>query len=502
MFNELKKYKKIFGIFGLLVVIVLFTAIMAGESFLKPANIENTIRWTALFGIIAVGVSFVIMTGGIDLSIGSVICLIGCLLAMSLSVEYQPEDLVQVTSVDGSTRTFECEKQPPQYEAGQKVSYLEKVYTVDSVDTDQSKITVVEAVENSESSGGLFRAHRIESIGEQGDRLIWRGTQKRYLRSITVAGDGSRFRRDDKINLLYEIGLPKKFTISHSTQENGNTKVFFFVRDGEKVSNPAAGIVPVVAYKSERKQFMPTAVAIPLVLLVSIGIGLVHGLLITKVKLQPFVVTLCGLLIYRGISRYITGDQEQGFGTEYPGIKLFAKGDFFQLLTGREFAFDIPMPFVYLTIIAVVAAIFLNKMIYGRYILALGRNQEAALYSGINTDRMIIVSYMICSFCAGIAAILFALDINTIQPSGHGEFYELYAIAAAVLGGCSLRGGEGTILGVIIAAAVMRVLNNAINLIDGIDTSLEFAIIGTVILLGVITDELVRKLAARRKSSG
>ncbi len=137
-------------------------------------------------------------------------------------------------------------------------------------------------------------------------------------------------------------------------------------------------------------------------------------------------------------------------------------------------------------------------MIYGRYILALGRNQEAALYSGINTDRMVIVSYMICSFCAGIAAILFALDINTIQPSGHGEFYELYAIAAAVLGGCSLRGGEGTILGVIIATAVMRVLNNAINLIDGIDTSLEFAIIGTVIMMGVVTDELVRKLAKRK----
>ena len=152
-------------------------------------------------------------------------------------------------------------------------------------------------------------------------------------------------------------------------------------------------------------------------------------------------------------------------------------------------------------ILAVIAAIFLNKTIYGRYILALGSNEEAARFSGINTDRMVIVSYMICSFCAGLAAILFSLDLNSIQPAAHGEFYELYAIAAAVLGGCSLRGGEGSILGVVIAAAVMRVLNNAINLIDGIDTSIEYAIIGTVILLGVISDEAVRRVAAKRRAA-
>ena len=114
---------------------------------------------------------------------------------------------------------------------------------------------------------------------------------------------------------------------------------------------------------------------------------------------------------------------------------------------------------------------------------------------------MIILSYVICSFCAGVAGILFALDLNSIQPSSHGEFYELYAIAAAVLGGCSLRGGEGTVLGVIIATAVMRVLNNAINLIDGIDTSTEFAIIGLVILAGVTADELVKRVAARRRAA-
>lgn len=497
MLNELRKYKKIFGIFGLLVVIVIFTAIMAGDSFLKAANIENTIRWTALFGIISVGVSFVIMTGGIDLSIGSVICLIGCLLAMALSVKYSPEDLLAVESADPARRQLVCVDSVAAYQPGQKISFLDKVYTIESVPDDRS-LVVKEPLATGDQAGNLYRLHEVLEVGQQGERMHWRGTEKRFLRSVTLKGTGSKFVAGSKLTLLYDIGLPKKFTISHSEKKEDSTVVHFFVRDSERVTNPAAGIEPVAAFMSVRSQFMPTLVAIPLVLLVSLGIGLVHGLLITKVKLQPFVVTLCGLLVYRGVSRYMTGDQEQGFGTEYPNIKLFAKGDFLQVLTGQEFGFDIPMPFIYLTLIAIVAAIFLNKMIYGRYILALGRNQEAALYSGINTDRMIIVSYMICSFCAGVAGILFALDINTIQPSGHGEFYELYAIAAAVLGGCSLRGGEGTILGVIIAAAVMRVLNNAINLIDGIDTSLEFAIIGTVILLGVIADELVRKFAARK----
>ncbi|MFP6601065.1 MAG: ABC transporter permease, partial [Pirellulaceae bacterium] len=160
----------------------------------------------------------------------------------------------------------------------------------------------------------------------------------------------------------------------------------------------------------------------------------------------------------------------------------------------------VPAATLWLLVIAVVAAIFLNRTIYGRYLLALGRNVEAARYSGINTDRMIIVAYIICSVCAGIGGILFALDGNSIQPASHGNFYELYAIAAAVLGGCSLRGGEGSIAGVVIGAAVMFVLYNAINLL-GIPSTLEFAIIGLVILVGAMTDEVAKKLKDRKLSA-
>ena len=370
------------GILLLLLTVSAFSALM-NPDFLTPYNLQNIIRWTSLFGILSIGVAFVIITGGIDLSIGSLVGLVGCLLPMLL------------------------------------------------------------------------------------------------------------------VN-----------------------------------------------------QGMGAAAALGTVLAVSLLVGLAHGLLVTRLRLQPFVVTLCGLLLYRGYARYLTADQTQGFGTGFQELKLLATGKPVTLavlaatagviiliislvrrirsrtdtdrpaakwlgaaagallvLGGAWVRFGdiqplsrilVPAPFLIMVALALLAGIFLNQTIYGRYLLALGRNREAARYSGIDTDRMVILAYAICSLMAGIGGILFALDINSIQPSGHGNFYELYAIAAAVLGGCSLRGGEGSILGVVLGAAVMRVLYNAINLL-GIPTQLEFAIIGGVILAGVAGDELVRKVVARRQ---
>jgi len=319
--------KKVFGILGLLVTVFACTAVY-NPQFVSAYNLQNLITWTSLFGIISIGVAFVIITGGIDLSIGSVIGLVGSLMA-------------------------------------------------------------------------------------------WLLTQKGW-------------------------------------------------------SVPATLLVAV---------------------LVSLLIGLAHGLLITKVRLQPFVVTLCGLLLYRGITRYITDDQSQGFGSSFDGLRQIAIGKL--QITGT---FALPFSVFILLAVAVVAHVFLERTIWGRYLLALGRNETATRFSGINTDRVKILAYVICSLLAGVGGILFSLNLNSIQPSGLGEFYELYAIAAAVLGGCSLRGGEGTIIGVIIGTALMRVLYNAINIL-GIPTHLEFAIIGAVILAGVVADELVKRYAAKRRAA-
>ena len=142
--------------------------------------------------------------------------------------------------------------------------------------------------------------------------------------------------------------------------------------------------------------------------------------------------------------------------------------------------------------VALVAHVSLERTIWGRYLLAMGRNETATRFSGINTDRMKILAYFIYSLLAGVGGILFSLNLNSIQPSGLGEFYELYAIAAAVLGGCSLRGGEGSIIGIIIGTTLLLVLQNLVNLL-GIPSSLNFAVMGAVVLIGVLADQILQR---------
>jgi len=326
--------KRVVGIFVLLVVVYLVTWIWSDlwtgrSSFLSAFNQENILRRTALFGILGIGVAFVIITGGIDLSIGSVVCLVGVM-------------------------------------------------------------------------------------------FPWLAVQTGW----------------------------------------------------------------------------PLGVVLCLAIVVPTLIGLGHGLLITKLKLQPFVVTLCGLMMYRGITRGLTNDQTAGFQNELKNLRWLANGEV--PLFGN---FGVPVPCLILLVVALAAAIFLNKTIYGRYLLALGNNEEAARYSGINTDGMIVLAYVICSFLSGIGGLLFVLDTNSAQPVDFGNFYELYAIAAAVLGGCSLRGGSGTISGVIIGTALIQLLRNMIVLVDQIPQNIEFAVIGAVILIGAIGDEIAKRVVARRKAS-
>jgi ribose transport system permease protein len=231
----------------------------------------------------------------------------------------------------------------------------------------------------------------------------------------------------------------------------------------------------------------PWPVAVAAVLLVSMVVGIFHGYLVAKLNLQSFIVTLCGLLFYRGLARYIAEDKTMGFGyaTGFRALQKLATG---QIL-------GLPMPFVLLLIISFVMWIVLHRSVYGRYLFAVGRNEEAAKFSGINTSLVVAGAYVVSALLAGIGAILLAFYTNSISPSSHGNFYELYAIAAAVLGGCSLRGGEGSVLGIVIGAALLQVLQNLVNLL-GIPSSLNFAVMGTVILIGAITDQIL----SRRKA--
>lgn len=278
------------------------------------------------------------------------------------------------------------------------------------------------------------------------------------------------------------------------------------------------------------------------VLFLVIGlIGWTHGMLITKLKLQPFVVTLCGLLIYRGLVRGVTNDRSLGFGGEYENLRQLAQAEVAPSLILAVLAvilgvmaaagwmrrkalsagliatavgvvvslvacialkssdFGVKLPFVILMAVAGLAGVFLNLTVWGRHLLALGNNEEAARFSGISTDRLVIASYMICALLAGLGGLLIVLDVGSAQPSDFGNFYELYAIAAAVIGGCSLRGGQGAVLGVVVGAALIQVIRNLIVLVFPKQQNLEFAVIGVVILLGVMGDEIFKRIMAKRK---
>lgn len=218
-------------------------------------------------------------------------------------------------------------------------------------------------------------------------------------------------------------------------------------------------------------------------------LGYVNGLLVARVKLQPFIVTLCGLLFYRGLARFLTNDETKGFGDSkgFEWVKELAVGK----------VLGIPYPLVILAIVAGASYVLLHRCVFGRHLFAVGRNEEAARYAGIDTKRVITTAYVLCGVSVGISAVLFAFYTNSISPSSHGNFYELYAIAAAVLGGCSLRGGEGSVIGILLGTALLQILRNLVNLLH-IPSSLEFAVMGTVILIGVLADSL---LSQRQKST-
>jgi ribose transport system permease protein len=209
------------------------------------------------------------------------------------------------------------------------------------------------------------------------------------------------------------------------------------------------------------------------------------------------VVTLCGLLLYRGWMRAFTAEQTMGFGSTAGGLRWLATGRV-RLFGGDDGeAGGIPVAALVLAMVAVAAAVFLNRTVAGRHLFALGRNEEAARFSGVATARLTILAYVICSLLSGLAGCLFVLDVNSADAANFGNFYELYAIAGAVLGGVALRGGEGTVLGVVLGASLMRVLANAIILV-GDSNRLEFAIVGAVILLGAVADVVLRRLVGRR----
>ncbi|WP_142826961.1 ABC transporter permease subunit [Planococcus soli] len=211
-------------------------------------------------------------------------------------------------------------------------------------------------------------------------------------------------------------------------------------------------------------------------LLLGAILGAINGIIIAKGKVAPFIATLATMTIYRGLTLvYTDGRPISGLGDSLT----------FQML-GKGYFLGIPIPVV--TMIASFGILYfiLKKTTFGRRVYAIGGNEEASILSGINADRIKIYVYSLLGLLAALASLILTSRLNSAQPTA-GEMFELDAIAAVVLGGTSLTGGRGWIVGTLIGALIIGVLNNGLNLI-GVPSFFQQVVKGAVILLAVLLD--------------
>ncbi|KAJ55665.1 ribose ABC transporter permease [Actibacterium mucosum KCTC 23349] len=243
------------------------------------------------------------------------------------------------------------------------------------------------------------------------------------------------------------------------------------------------------------KAGVPVVPGMFLGILVGAACGVVNGLIITKMRITPFVATLGMMLMARGLALQLTGAAPisqlgKAFG-------VLGNGSLFRMVEMQENGFPkvifpgIPYPAILLIVVAIAAAYLLRRRALGRHIYATGSNEEAARLSGVVVDRTKIMAYAMSGALAGLAGIVLMSRLITAQPN-EGVMAELDAIAAAVIGGASLMGGVGTISGTMIGAFIIGILRNGLNM-AGVSSFIQQIIIGAVVILAVYVDQLRSK---------
>lgn len=219
--------------------------------------------------------------------------------------------------------------------------------------------------------------------------------------------------------------------------------------------------------------------AIIVAAVIGIAVGLINGLLVSKVKLQAFIVTLATMTIFRGATLVFTD-----------GTPISKLPEAFVKIGNGKLGF-MPIPVIITIIIAIIAVYALSQTRFGRYLYALGGNEDASRLSGINTDKIKTLVYVVSGFASAIAGVIITSRIGSASPNA-GTGFELDAIAAVVIGGTSLAGGEGTITGTLIGALIIGVLNNGLNLMN-VSPFYQSIVKGLVILIAVLLDKKSRK---------
>jgi len=215
--------------------------------------------------------------------------------------------------------------------------------------------------------------------------------------------------------------------------------------------------------------------------------GATSGVLIAKLKIPPFIATLGMMMLLKGLALVISETKPIYF-SDTPGFTAIAQDS---LIAEFIPALPIPNSVLILFLVAALSSVVLNRTVLGRYTFALGSNEEAVRLSGVNVDRWKIAVYTVNGAICGIAGLLIASRLNSAQPA-LGQGYELDAIAAVVIGGTSLSGGTGTVLGTIIGAFIMSVLTNGLRIMS-VPQEWQTVVTGAIIILAVYTDILRRR---------
>jgi ribose transport system permease protein len=201
--------------------------------------------------------------------------------------------------------------------------------------------------------------------------------------------------------------------------------------------------------------------------------GLAHGLLITRGRIEPFIVTLGTLGIFRAYLTYFSN----GGAITLENTLADAYGPvFYGSLLG------VPVPVWVFALVALLGGLVLNRTAYGRYVQAIGSNEQVARYAAVDVDRIKVLTYMLLGGCVGIATLLYVPRLGSASPTT-GLLWELEAIAAVIVGGTALKGGAGSITGTVVGAVLLSVISNILNLTSIISVYLNAAVQGFVIIV-------------------
>lgn len=232
---------------------------------------------------------------------------------------------------------------------------------------------------------------------------------------------------------------------------------------------------------------LPLGLGVVAAILAGAAVGTLSGTFVAKLKIPPFIATLGMMLVLKGLSLVISSTRPIYFN-DTPGFTDIAQGSLIGLLLP---GLPIPNGVLILFLVAIAASFILGRTILGRMTFALGSNEEAARLSGVATDRWKIAVYALAGGICGVAGLLIASRLNSAQPA-LGQGYELDAIAAAVIGGTSLSGGRGTVIGTVIGALIISVLANGLRILS-VPQEWQTVVTGAIIILAVYTDMLRRR---------